>query len=183
MTFLILHAIGSHAGAHWQKWLHDELVALGDKVIMPNLPEADHPDRQAWLSEVKKILSEANLSDLMIIGHSLGATTALDFIEQSLEPIKAFISVAGFGVDYGAELNSYFLAKRDIDFDKVNAHLQKACVIYGDDDPYVARAALEHLAAALKVEPIIIKGGQHLNTEAGYTKFPKLLEIIENSSQ
>lgn len=177
MTFLLLHAIGSHAGAHWQQWLHDELIADGHVVIMPNLPEADHPDRQIWLDTVKEITEELDLSDLVIIGHSLGATTALDFIEQSTSPVKAFISVAGFGVDYGAELNSYFLAKRNINFDKVNAHLQKAIVIYGDNDPYVAPEALRHLATALKVEPMVIKNGKHLNTEAGYTEFPELLKI------
>lgn len=179
-TVLILHGIKGRAGIHWQKWLNDELSKSGYNVIIPNLPNSDHPDRSQWLSEIKRQTRSVDLQNLIIVGHSLGVISALDFIENLESPIKALISVGGFSEDYGAELNSYFVKERVIDFNKVHKNLKKAVVIFGDNDPRVPRAALISLTHELGVEPVIIKGGGHLNTEAGFTTFPQLLEIIKN---
>jgi predicted alpha/beta hydrolase family esterase len=180
MKVLIIHGIGGHAGIHWQQWLHDELGKLGHSVIMPALPEADHPDRQVWLEETKQAVGDAKLSELVIVGHSLGATTAIDFAEQATGPIKALVSVSGLVSDYGAELNSYFLRQKSINFSKVRRNLSQSFVLFGDNDPYVPQKALHEVAIQLNVRPIIIPDGGHLNTEAGFTTFPKLLEVIES---
>lgn len=180
-TALILHGIGGHAGIHWQKWLHDELVKKGYKVIMPDLPNSDKPDRKKWLRVVKKLTNNTNFSELIIIGHSLGVTTALDLIEESDKKINKFISVSGFAKDYGAELNSYFLKEKDIDLGKVKKLIGKVYVIQSDNDPYVPQKILKHLADGLGVKPKIIKNGGHLNSDSGYTKFPLLLKLLDES--
>lgn len=178
-TALIIHGIEGHAGVHWQGWLHDELVERDYKVLMPNLPHSDHPDRAEWHKTIKKEVRDAAFSNLIIVGHSLGVPTALDLIESEKKKAKALISVSGFGRDYGAELNSYFLRERDIDFEAVSELIDKAFVVYGDDDPYVPQEILKDLADKLGVEPIIIKKGGHLNTNSGYKKFPLLFELVE----
>src|SRR4030042_6591473 len=105
------------------------------------------------------LTSDINFSDLIIIGHSLGVTTALDLIEKDRKKIKTLISVSGFAKDYGAELNSYFLKKKEIDLKKVKGLLGNAYVIYGDNDPYIPQNVLKRLADGLGVEPIIVKKG------------------------
>ncbi|HVX57772.1 MAG TPA: alpha/beta fold hydrolase [Candidatus Saccharimonadales bacterium] len=177
-TALILHGIGGHAGIHWQQWLADQLSAQGYRVLMPELPTADHPDRQTWLNEIIKTLQDVELSELTIIGHSLGVTTALDFLEQADGQVRKLIAVSGFAESYGAELNDYFLKEKPMDFTKVRQHLRSAVVIYGDDDPYVTQEALRYVADALGVQPVVIPHGGHLNTETGYTEFPRLLELV-----
>lgn len=179
MTILIIHGIGGHAGIHWQQWLNDELTKQGNTVIMPDLPNADHPDRQSWLDEVTKAAGDTKLGELVIVGHSLGVTTALDFIEQVASPIKALVSVSGFATDYGAELNSYFLKIKDMDFNKLRNNISESYVLYGDDDPYVTQEALKEVATQLGVEAIVIHTGGHLNTETGFSEFPELLAIVE----
>ncbi len=174
---VILHGIDGHAGIHWQQWLNDNLVKAGHEVIMPNLPNSDRPDRKTWLKIVQEIIKNIDRTSLIIVAHSLSVVTSLDLIEET--PIKKLISVSGFAFDYGAELNSYFLKERTIDFDKVNRNLGKASVIYGDDDPYVPQEVLKSLADSLKVKPEVIPKGGHLNTDSGYTTFPRLLEIIK----
>lgn len=179
MTVLILHGIQGYAGIHWQQWLHDELIKTSDTVLMPNLPDSDHPDRKEWLKTVEKTISGVDLSKLVIVGHSLGVTTVLDLIEKLETPIAALISVSGFAEDYGAKLNSYFLKEKSIDFSKVKKNLRQTFVVYGDNDPYVPQEILKSLAENLGIKPKIIPNGGHLNTNAGYTAFPYLLEIIK----
>lgn len=178
-TVLIIHGIGGHAGIHWQQWLHNSLDKQGYKVLMPDLPNPDHPDRKTWILEIQKTLEGVDLKELIIVGHSLGATTALDFIEQAENPIYGLLSVSGFAEDYGADLNHYFLSEKSIDFKKVKDKLQWSAVIYGDNDPYVSQSALKYVADQLGVLPVIVSHGGHLNTEAGFTEFPKLVEILE----
>ncbi|MEK9196488.1 MAG: alpha/beta hydrolase [Patescibacteria group bacterium] len=177
-TILIIHGIGGHAGIHWQKWLADEHQKLGYTVLMPEMPEAVSPDRNEWLSTIKNLLKDVELKDLIIAGHSLGVTTALDFIEQSDQKINGLVSVSGFAEDYGADLNGEFLKQKSLDFKKITDNLSWASVLYGDDDPYVTQEALAYVADSLGVEPIVLANGGHLNSDTGYNTFPRLLELI-----
>ena len=179
MTILILHGIAGYAGIHWEEWLYDQLQVKGHTVMMPSLPNPDHPDRTEWLAFVQKLLTDVPLQELTIICHSLGVATALDFLETILTPINILISVSGFAEDYGAGLNSYFMKEKTIDFEKVKLHVNKSYVVYGDDDPYVPQATLRKLADNLEVIPNIIHKGGHLNMEAGFTTFPFLVKLIE----
>ena len=180
MIILILHGIEGKAGDHWERWLNEQLTAKGHLVLMPNLPNSNHPDRKEWLETVKKLLKNIDLTQLIIVGHSLGVVTGLDFIEQASQKIRALISISGFAYDYGSDFNNYFLKVETINLQKVKSHLEKSFVIYGDNDPYVPQKTLKDLADSLGVTPKIIHQGQHLNTDAGYTSFPYLLEIIDN---
>ncbi len=179
MHILILHGVQSHAGDHWQRWLKQELEERKHTVYMPELPNTEHPDRFDWQYFIKHVLSGVPLNELIIVGHSLGVVSALDFIEQSENKVYCLVSVSGFAEDYGAELNGSFMRQRDIDFIKVKKHLSKAVVIYGDDDPYVPQEKLENLANLLGVKPIVIVKGGHLNTDAGYVTFPMLTDVMK----
>lgn len=178
MTVLILHGVDGHAGIHWQQWLHNELVALGHKVLMPTLPDPHHPDRNTWLTTIQRLVAHVPTSELVLVGHSLGVASALDFIEASSTAVKGLASVSGFAHNYGSELNEYFMAERTIDFLKVNEKLKNAFVFYSSNDPYVPQTELADLATQLTVSPTIIPNGGHLNTDAGFTTFPELLTTI-----
>ena len=178
-TVLILHGISGYAGKHWMQWLHDELVSLGYKVIMPTLPDTDHPIREKWLNTAKDLVGDTDYKNLTIVGHSLGVVTALDLIESRNKKIERLISVSGFAVDYGADLNGYFMQERNIDLKKIRKQVEKIDVVYGDDDPYVTQEALAGLAKNLGVEAHVIKGGGHINSERGYNKLPLLLDLMD----
>ena len=178
MNVVILHGIFGRAGENWGQWLSDALKVRGYSISMPSLPDADHPDRTAWLAAVKECAGAFDPQSLIIVGHSLGVTSALDYIEQTPAKIKALVSVSGFAEDYGSELNSYFLSEKPINFHSVLDNLEQAFALYGDDDPYVTQAALQSLARNLHTVPAVIKNGGHLNETAGFSTFPALLNIL-----
>lgn len=177
MNVLILHGIMGKAGENWGQWLHDELSKKGYTVQMPTLPQANHPDRREWLRTITNLMATFS-GDTIIVAHSLGVTSALDYLEATTHPLKGLISISGFADDYGLELNSYFLAKKPIDFAKVHKNLEQAFVFFGDNDPYVPQASLQALANELSVTPVIIPNGGHLNAAAGFTRFPQVLDVI-----
>lgn len=149
---------------------------------MPTLPKSDHPSRKEWLKVAKKYIRDVDVSELIIIGHSLGVVTALDLIQNLKKKIHSFISVSGFAIDYGAALNSYFLKEKDTDVKKIKKLIGNSHVVYGNDDPYVPQEVLKDLATKLGVKPIIVKKGGHINTTSGYTKLPLLLDLLEKQS-
>ncbi|MBP9798347.1 serine hydrolase family protein [Candidatus Woesebacteria bacterium] len=175
MTFLIIHGIGGEAGIHWQKWLHDNLAKAGHTVIMPSLSEPNRPDRATWLAEITALAKDVPSEELIIVGHSLGVTAALDYISSLSTKLHGLISVSGISEDYGVELNGYYLMERTIDFAKVKSHVDNIKVFYGDNDPYVPQETLQKVADGLEIKSRIIKNGGHLNTEAGFNTFPELL--------
>ena len=124
-TALIIHGVEGHSGVHWQQWLHDELIRIGYKVMMPTFPHPDHPDRFERLQTARKLVGKTDVSKLTIVGHSLGVATALDLIETVGKKIDTLISVSGFAVDYGADLNGYFMRERNINLKKVRELVRK----------------------------------------------------------
>ena len=54
----------------------------------------------------------------------------------------------------------------------------KVICLYSDNDPYVKFEAEKDFADNIATEQVVIKDGGHLNFEAGYSKFEKLLEYI-----
>lgn len=178
MTILILHGITGNSQENWFPWLKSQLEQQDHQVICPDLPNTDHPDRQQWLATIKDLLKDVNHSDLVIVAHSLGVPAALDYIEQSTQPVHALISVSGFYQDYGAELNSFYMSVKNINIQKVKTNCRYFAVLFGDNDPYVPQETLQALANAIKVKPVIFSKGGHLNARAGYTQFPELLKIV-----
>lgn len=177
-TALIIHGIFGKAGENWEGWLKQELEKKGYKVHMPQMPNSKHPDRQEWLEYAYELVKDIDPSKLTIIGHSLGVPTGLDLVEKLNTRIDTFASVAGFYEDYGHEINSYFMKEKDIDIEKVKSLIEKAIVLYGDNDPYVTQQALENLAKGLGVESLILKEGGHINEEAGYTELPEISKYL-----
>lgn len=183
MKVLILHGIHGHAGKHWMQWLYDRLSENGFDVMMPDLPNSTDPSYLDWIPFIQKIFSKFNhdeLSDLIVVGHSMGVPAALEVIQDLSFPIKALYSIAGFYKDYGSELNRNFMSSLSINIVKAKNNIQNSFVIFGDDDPYVPQDILKELAIGLGVEPIILKKAGHVNSDTGYVKFESLLDEILN---
>ena len=162
MHYIIIHGIQGHAGKHWQGWLSDQLKENGHNIVMETFPNSDKPDRKIWVNFLKSLTEDIPINQQILIGHSLGVVTAMDYIEQLRKPCRGLISVSGFARDYHHPLNSYFLAEKDIDIQMIRKNTREIEIFYGDDDPYVP--------------PVVIKNGGHLNTDTGYTEFPQLLK-------
>jgi len=181
MNALIIHGIEGHPEENWFPWLKEELDKLNIDTIIPKFPNADNPKLNEWLDFFKNYEDSIN-EDSILIGHSLGVSFILNFLEKNNKKIKAAFFTAGFAGkienEYNEKMKSFI--DKDFDFEKIKNSCKKFFIYSSDNDPYVPLEKGKELANNLDSELVIVNNAGHFNTEAGYAKFPLLLEDIKN---
>lgn len=152
-------------------------------------------NRANWLKTFQKYIPELD-SDTVFVAHSLGPAFVLRLLEQVNVKIRACIFVAPFlgriGIPEFDAVNSDFTVG-SFDWWKIKQNCSEFYVVSSDNDPYVPfkftkefKSKLVNyveqegktLANFLNVKFQLIKGGKHLNAEAGYTTFLYIFTLI-----
>ena len=123
--------------------------------------------------------------DTVMIGHSLGAAFILNYLEKADKDIKAVCLVAGYHEvleNQFKELNKTFVGKK-FNWNRIIENCEHFFIIGSDNDEYIPIETTRQLAVLLDAELHIIHNGGHLNSKAGFEKFPQLLELINKSIQ
>lgn len=179
-SIFIIHGTKSTPQSNWFPWLKAELEKLGAKVFVPAFPTPKNQSLASWTAAFEKYLPGLDENSI-VVGHSLGPAFLLSVIEKLDHPIKVAFFVAPFlqsiGIPEYDTLNRTFVTAK-LDWEKIKHNCRRFCVLVSDNDPYVPQSLGRAVAQKLGVTPIIVPGGQHLNAEAGYTKFDFLLELI-----
>ena len=179
MNFFIFHGIYGHPDENWFPWLKEELESMGFEVTVPKFPTPIGQSLESWLKVIEKY--EENVGEgTILIGHSLGASFILSFLERN-KKIKAAFLVAGYHKKLDnefRELNKTFVEK-DFDWEKIKKNCEKFFVIASDNDPYIPLETSRELAGMLNTELVVIRNGGHLNKKAGFLEFPALLDSIK----
>jgi len=181
--FLILHGTDATPADNWFMWLKGRLIGLGNKVWLPQLPDADKPNTKAY---TKFLLANKDFvidSDTILVGHSSGAVEILSLLQNLPDDtaIKAAVLVSAFKDDLGWD-TLVDLFQEPFDFEKIKSHCGKFIFIHSDDDPYIPIENAKYLSDNLDGDFHVIEGQGHFNTETNpvYKQFPELLEIIES---
>ena len=205
MIYLILHGSFGYPDENWFPWLKLKLEKEGHKVYSPQLPiddfdklkPRDSPKQnlKAWLKSIEDIIKDVSDNkdvDFTIIAHSISPAFVLSLMEAYPElKLSKLVAVSPFlhyrdAEDYWQirDVNDSFLKNDEAiisdeaRLNSVKNRIKESLVIYGDNDPYVAPGESLEYAELLGSEVLVIKGGGHLNAEAGYTEFEELLSLI-----
>jgi len=177
---VILHGTFGHPFENWIPWLFDSLSSENKKVLVPQFPS---PDGQSFESWEKILLSYVHLfnENTIFVGHSLGATFAVDFIVKHKLKLKKLFLISGLYKKIGIEefdiLNQSFFNSRD-SLSQLKSYTDQILSIYSQNDPYLSFETLKEFADLCQAKSIIIESGGHFNKSAGYEKFHELLELI-----
>ena len=171
-AFLILHGLEGSGPDHWQTWLAGRLRERGERVSYPDLPEPFDPHPADWDRALGAEL--AFLDEPVVLCHSLACLLWLRAsarpgpqrlaarvllvappYREDLEPVARFM-------DHGARA-------RD-----VTRAAGETLIICSDDDPYCPPGALATYAEPLGIAAHVIPGAGHVNTDAGYGKWPEV---------
>ena len=141
-----------------------------------SLPNQDRPLCEDWVDEIARHVIANPKDKIYLIGHSLGATAILRYLESPLaKKIAGTILVSGPVKTTGNEIIENFLTK-SFDFKKIKSKIGKALVIHGNNDPRVPLEHAKFLSEKLNCKLTIIKNGGHLNGSSGWHSLPQVLE-------
>jgi len=87
---LIIHGLESNSREHWFLEEKTRLEKLGYEVTVPDMPNSFHPQKEEWL----KVIKDFNLDEnSILIGHGLGGTIILSFLEQATKVVGECIFI------------------------------------------------------------------------------------------
>jgi leucyl-tRNA synthetase/predicted alpha/beta hydrolase family esterase len=184
---LLIHGLSGSSEENWFPWFKQLVEEKGYEVLIPDLPNADGPTLQEWITVLKKfgITKEDRLT---VVAHSLGAPTAIEFIRQTRLQVEKLILVAPTGKEQ-KEANWKALRKEGLDkgvdaiktFNKVNEGLEeiaglveKTVLYLSDNDPYIP-LTVENSYKGLHPEVKIFKNHGHFSAGADILEFPTIL--------
>lgn len=180
-TFVIIHGSYGSAQGNWFPWLKEKLEAHGHTVIVPQFPTPQGQSLDNWLKKFHEVVPEPD-ENFILIGHSLGATFVVRLLEKLKKPVLAAVLVAPFMGPIG--IMEYDVVNRtffdgEIDWEKLRRNTRHTLAYGSNNDPAVPQEMEEEVAKNMRTRLTIIRGGKHLNADAGFTSFPRLLNDIE----
>ena len=181
---IILHGTDGNPDINWIPWAKKELESRGYSVYVPLLPDNHTPNKDLYEDFLKN--SGWDFTENVVIGHSSGATTALNLLSSEWFPnINAAILVGAFLNEDALEGVSWYEKGQ---FDKlfpINGFEPLALMkktkrfyfIHGDNDPYCFLEDTIKLSKAVEGELLVVENGLHLSSNR--TELPELLPIID----
>jgi predicted alpha/beta hydrolase family esterase len=182
MNILLFHCWGGNGRSCWSGYIQDELTKAGVQVLAPTFPHTDEPVLAEWLTEARRLVPRFEPEDeWVLVSHSLGGPAILRLLESfgKGEKVKTVILVAGFAKDLGIPQIRGFVEK-EFDWERIGRGADRFIVINSDNDQFIPLEEGERMARMLgkKCEFLIEHGAGHINEGAGFTKYPRLLDLI-----
>lgn len=198
MIYVIFHGSYGCAGDHWFPDIKKNLELNGQQVYTPQFSREDwdevtklgpnqtpiNQSLTSWMKVFDKLKTTIITKDkLCFVGHSLGSLFILHLVDKYNISLDSAIFVAPFlrklNKSWQIDKVNETFYKTDFDFHKLLKLIPLSYVIYSDNDPYVDREYSEEFAEKLNSKMILIRKGRHFNTEAGWTKFPQVLNLCK----
>lgn len=182
MNVFIFHGTKSTPKDNWFNWLESELKKLNIPVVVPQFPTPEGQNEDNWIKTFEPYQKQVN-DQTVFVGHSMGAVLALRLLEKRSSPILGCVLAAPFydelhlGEEFDRLLRSFI--NHPFDWEKIKQNCSKFVIFDGDNDPYIPIKQPQFIAKKLGAELNVISGGKHMNAEAGYFKFPQVLEEIK----
>lgn len=172
---IILHGTGDKNTNFWFPWLEKKLEERGFEVWLPQLPNAEKPNRKDWLPF---ILENGKFTkDTVVIGHSAGAQIIPSVLEKLDIKIKQAILVSGYAKALKKDENSEKNVD-DFNWEVIRGKAEEFIFINSDNDPWTCddkqgRIFFDHLGGTQ-----IIKHEGHMGSTTHnqpYKEFPLLM--------
>ena len=141
---IIVHGWGGSPESDFLPWAKEEFRKKGYEVVTPSMPDLNYPKIETWVPYLKEVVGKAKSTDIFI-GHSIGVSTILRYLETSPESVKVekVIMVAPWAVslsnldDSDDEETAKPWLETPINFEKVKTKADEFIAIFSDNDPYV----------------------------------------------
>ncbi len=185
----IIHGFGGIPNAGWIPWLMKELAKKGIYACALPMPDSQKPVVSRWTEEISHAINNSLEDEIFLVGHSLGATAVLKYLEkiETNKKISGVLLISGLMSPLDPEnLKSGYRAidsfvVPEINFEKIKNKSNKFVVLHSMDDPAVPFFHAEKISDALNCKLVKVEQGGHfyiLSQPICY-ELPRALEIIE----
>lgn len=183
----IVHGLMSGPENGWKPWLVNQLNKDGIPSVALSMPDTNNPKKEDWVNAIKKVLEKNKAEEVILVGHSLGATTILRFLEESNSSLLGIVLVSGAVKQINsANFVIQNILKRfvgtEFNWDKIRSNIKSTVVVHAIDDPKVPVEHAQIIAGNLKVTPILLQRGGHLSGRDNCTELPEVLEAIKKTN-
>jgi len=178
---ILLHGKDKDSSFIWYPWLKQELANKGIQCDIPDLPQADNPKINEWLSVIDSLKPDA---DTTLVGHSRGGMAILRWVESRQQHVRRVILVAANSATITDDNTSDFYSGL-YDFATIRDCCDEFVVMHSKDDEWVPYAAGLENTEGLNARLISFENRAHFGKQADgtmMTTFPELLNEISGSS-
>ncbi|MBU0611840.1 alpha/beta hydrolase [Patescibacteria group bacterium] len=185
----IVHGFGGIPNGGWIPWLMEELATRGVFACALPMPDSRKPVVSKWIEEIRHAVNNCPEDEVFLVGHSLGVSAVLRYLENVPEgkKIAGALLISGLISPLEPESKKSIYRPIDsfvvppIDLEKVKNKALKFVVLHSIDDPAVPFFHAEKISSALGCKLIKTEKGGHffiLSKPICY-KLPEALEILE----
>lgn len=174
----LIHGFQGTPNGGWRPYLMAELDKYDIYACALSMKNPNEPQLSEWLEEIKRHVDANPNDEIYLLGHSLGGTAILRFIEQfDYKNIKGIVIASAPCHKNENEKIRTFL-NTDFNWSVMKGKVQNVVVIQGSDDPHVPMSDAEEITKELDGKLIVITNGKHLNGSAGFTQLPEALSAL-----
>jgi predicted alpha/beta hydrolase family esterase len=170
-NYFIIPGLGNSGPEHWQTYFEKS----GKNFQRINQKEWDAPDCLDWIQTIDTALSTYDLSQVVLVGHSLGCATIAHWVSRYNKLIKGALLVAPSDLEapqYTFPITGFLpIPKQKIGF--------KTIIVASDDDVWVSLDRAKYFAECWGSEFINIGNAGHINAASGYGQWTEGLEILK----
>ncbi len=146
IRYVILHGYSGKPNEVFIPWLKKNLEDRGHEVYAPELPDTKTPDADA---QAEFVLNNFNFDEnTVLIGHSYGVPTSLKILQRLGNPIRKFISVAGFAEAGFADNKRRPFEETtnwNFDFEKIRSNVGEVELLRANNDYAVPQERSDYL--------------------------------------
>lgn len=157
---------------HWQTLWEKQYPNDFIRIEQDNWEE---PDCEAWTNRLEEVLSHHDLSEVILIGHSVGCATIVNWYRRFQHRIKGALLVAPSDVergDYPTYISGF-----------IPLHLERlpfpSIVVASTNDPVVDFERAEYFAQIWGSELYEIENGGHLEGRIGDDNWSHGIELLQ----
>jgi uncharacterized protein len=174
LTYFIIPGLGNSGPEHWQTFFEQS----GDNFKRIQQEDWDSPKCEDWVETIEKELNGYDLSEVVLIGHSLGCSTIAHWAAKHKKQIKGALLVAPSDLEapqYTFPASGF----APIPLKKMNF---RTIVVASADDIWVSIERAEFFAESWGSEFINIGNAGHINAASGHTNWTEGLELLKKLS-
>lgn len=169
---IILHCFGRTSQERWYQSVKNSLRNQFEKIETPDMPHPNLGNIEEWLPALEALSPDTTT---VLVGHSLGATLILRYLEQANRHVASYYLVAGPINDLAQDdLHATGFFEQDFNWEQIKSNCPIGYCLASKDDDTVPFWQAEKIAAETGAALIPFEDKGHFRQD----EFPELVELI-----